>query len=110
MSRPHFLRSCPPPRLLISLVLLASSVTAAAAAEVQWRPDYNSARREAQEKGRPLVVDVGTDQCFWCTKLDASTFRDPAVVKVMNEQFIPVRINAAHDPTVPNALNIQSFP
>jgi thioredoxin-like negative regulator of GroEL len=97
------------PRLL---ALLASLVipSLAAAQEVQWRHEYNAARKEAEKKGLPLVLDFGTQNCFWCRKLDESTFRDPTVVRVMNEKFIPLKIDAERDPSLAQMLQIQSYP
>lgn len=107
----------PPGRLLLPLAgwLLPIAVCLLPAApgraqEVQWRHDYTAARREAVEKHRPLVVDVGTENCYWCKRLDASTFRDPTVVSLMNERFIPVKLDADREPTIANALGIQSYP
>jgi thioredoxin-like negative regulator of GroEL len=82
----------------------------AAAQEVQWRHDYNSARKEAEAKGLPLVLDFGTDNCFYCRKLDESTFRDPTVVQAMNEKFIPLKINADRDPTLAQMLQVNLYP
>ena len=48
--------------------------------EVNWRHDYTTARKEASETGKPLLMDFGTEACVWCRKLDATTFRDPRVV------------------------------
>jgi tetratricopeptide (TPR) repeat protein len=105
-------------RLLVPLSLLLACLpaagqertTAVAVPEVQWRTDYNAARREAQDKNRPLVVDFGTVDCFWCKRLDATTFRDPAIIRVMNERFIPLRIDADREPTLAQVLRIQSYP
>jgi thioredoxin-related protein len=82
----------------------------AAAEEVQWLHDYNRARKEAEAKNRPLILDIGTENCFWCKKLDATTFRDPAIVTALNEQFVPLKVNAERDEVLANALHIQSYP
>jgi thioredoxin-like negative regulator of GroEL len=81
-----------------------------AAGEVKWRTDYLAARREAQEKGRPLVIDFGTEHCYWCKRLDATTFHDPTVLRVMNDNFIPLRIDAEKESGLAQALRIQSYP
>ena len=78
--------------------------------EVNWRTDYNKARQEAVEKNRPLLIDFGTVDCVWCKKLDSTTLRDPAVVGVLNDRFIPLRIDASKDVPLAEALRIQSFP
>jgi len=80
------------------------------AQEVPWRLDYNAARKEAREKNKPIVLDFGIADCFWCKKLDTTTFRDPTVVKALAEQFIPVKINADKDTTLAQVLGINSYP
>jgi thioredoxin-like negative regulator of GroEL len=100
---------------LVALVMLAASAPAqeaatAVAPEVHWRVDYNAARIEAQKKCLPLVVDFGTEHCYWCKRLDVTTFRDALVVRMMNEKFIPLRIDAERDATLAQLLHIQAYP
>ncbi|HXG10542.1 MAG TPA: DUF255 domain-containing protein [Gemmataceae bacterium] len=80
------------------------------AQEVQWRTDYAEARREAAEKDRPLVLDFGTENCYWCKQLDLRTFRDPTVVRLMNEQFIPLKIDGEREADLAAKLRIQNYP
>lgn len=94
----------------VAALLLTLSAATAGAQDVQWRYDYNQARREALDKGRPLLLDFGTEHCYWCVKLDQTTFRDPAVVAALNEKFIPLKVNAVANPSLTEALRIQSFP
>jgi thioredoxin-related protein len=96
--------------LVLALAATPFAGGSAAAQEVKWRHDYTAARKEATETGRPLLLDFGTEACFWCKKLDATTFRDPKVVKLLNEQFIPVKIDANKHPRLTEALNVDSFP
>jgi thioredoxin-related protein len=92
------------------MVLTLMAAGTVSAQEVQWRYDYTAARREAKEKQRPIVMDFGTSNCFWCKKLDASTFRDPGIVRQLNEQFIPLKIDAEREPGLAQTLRIQSYP
>src|SRR6266478_9719023 len=78
--------------------------------DLKWRSDYNSARKEANEKNLPILIDFGTSSCFWCRKLDESTFRDPRVVALMNERFVPLKIDAEREVHLTNHLRIESYP
>lgn len=78
--------------------------------EIQWRTDYAAALKEAQDKNLPLVIDFGTVNCYWCKKLDESTFRDLRIVRSMNERFIPLRIDGEKEPTLVQLLKITSYP
>ncbi len=95
---------------VLVLVGVTSSSNRASAQEVRWRHDYTAARREATETGRPLLLDFGTEACVWCRKLDGTTFRDPKVVKLLNERFIPVKIDASKEERLTAALGIDGFP
>jgi thioredoxin-like negative regulator of GroEL len=113
-------RACPLPAIyhslpasryaLLAVLLLALPTGKASSQEVAWRYDYNQARREAQEKALPLVLDFSTENCFWCRKLEETTFRDPAVFRTMNERFIPLKVDAYKNAPLTEALRIQSFP
>ncbi len=94
--------------LVISVLAILS--TPVHGEEVQWRTDYTAALREASEKNFPLFVEFGTESCSWCKRLDASTLRDPAVISVLNGQFIPLKINVAGERWLIEALSIHSYP
>jgi len=43
---------------------------------------------------RVLMIDVYTDWCGWCKRMDATTFSDPAIVSMLNDHFYPVKLDA----------------
>ena len=75
-----------------------------------WRTDYNAAREEAREKGLPLLVVVGTQNCFYCRKLEANTFRDPGVNGLLATGFVPLKIDATAQPALAQALKVKLYP
>jgi tetratricopeptide (TPR) repeat protein len=77
---------------------------------VNWRSDYNKARQEAKDKGLPLLIDLGTEGCLWCKQLDARTFSAPALVALLNERFVALKVDAERTPFLSQALRIQSYP
>jgi hypothetical protein len=98
------------PLCLSACYSLLCLLQSASAQEVEWRKDYAGALREAQEKKRPLLLDFGTVDCFYCKKLDDSTFRDPAVIARLNRDFVAVKIDAGRYTSLVQQLNIQLFP
>lgn len=95
---------------LCSVCCLLAGALGAPGQEIKWRSDYQKARQEAAEAGKPLVIDFGTESCYWCKQLDAKTFRDPRVISLLNEQCIPLKIDANENATLTEALRISSFP
>ncbi len=47
-----------------------------------------------QKSPKKIVVDVFTDWCGWCKKMDKGAFMDPAVAAYVNEKFYAVKLNA----------------
>src|SRR5262249_6428422 len=47
---------------------------------------------------------------FWCKKLDDTTFRDAKIVALMNERFVPLKIDANRDAGLASSLRISSYP
>jgi thioredoxin-like negative regulator of GroEL len=89
---------------------LSFAQEAPAPAGIQWRTDYASSLKEAQDRDLPLMVEFGTGNCYWCKKLDETTFRDPALVKMLNERFIPVKIDGDKEAATVQKLRITSYP
>ena len=46
---------------------------------------------------KKVFVDVYTNWCGWCKRMDQTTFRDPKIVKALNNEYYAVKLNAASD-------------
>ena len=60
---------------------------------IEWL-DFETAIDRNKENPKYIFVDVYTDWCGWCKKMDASTFVDPNVVTYMNTHFYAVKMDA----------------
>jgi tetratricopeptide (TPR) repeat protein len=96
--------------LLCSLVVLLAARRTAHAQQVSWRSDYAQSLKESADSGKPLFVNVGTENCYWCKQLDLRTFKDHDLVKVINERFVPLKIDASRHAFLVQALRVQSYP
>ena len=43
---------------------------------------------------KKLLIDVYTDWCGWCKKMDASTYENPKVIEYINKNFYAVKLDA----------------
>ena len=92
------------------MLVVAVWVPSTRADDIPWRTDYNAARKEAEEKGLPLFVEVGTEACFYCRKLESGPFRDPTIRKLLEKEFIPLKIDANREPMLARALKVNLYP
>ncbi len=67
---------------------------------VDWRPWGEEAFAEARETDRPLLLSVGYSACHWCHVMQRESFRDAGVAAVLNERFIPVKVDRELRPDI----------
>jgi thioredoxin-related protein len=82
-----------PGLLLVPILLAAASSVAAAPNAVAWRA-WNPGLREAAQSGRPVVVDVYTDWCGWCKRMDRDVYARADVRDYLNKRFVSIRLDA----------------
>ncbi len=66
---------------------------------VAWqKPDSIEAMMLAE--GRPVIVDVYTDWCYYCKVMDATTWRNDSVVNYLHQNFYAAKLDAETKETV----------
>ena len=48
----------------------------------------------AKEQHKKVLVDVYTDWCGWCKKMDSDVYTDSKVIKTLTAKFVLVKLNA----------------
>ncbi len=76
--------------------------------EIHWLT-LDEAQVKMKEAPRKLYMDVYTDWCGWCKKMDKTTFENPDVIKYMNEKFYAVKFNAEQQQDVRFLGKIYSY-
>jgi thioredoxin-related protein len=99
----------PTPRAAFALCLFTLGATAAAD-PLTWRTEYATARKEAEKANMPLLVVVGTDQCFYCRKQETVTFVDRQVTEFVAGKFIPLKLDANKEPEFARAMRVTVYP
>jgi len=66
---------------------------AAAFAAVDWQHDYDTALAKAKKDNKLVMVDLYTDWCGWCKKLDKDTYGDKDVEAKLTKGFVAVKLN-----------------
>ncbi len=78
--------------ILIALAALALPWSARAAGP-DWR-SWDQGMRLAAATGRPVIVDVYTDWCGWCRRMDRDVYSQPAVSNYLRGRYVTIRLNA----------------
>lgn len=63
------------------------------ASNVKWLTFEEAVEANKTDK-KKIFIDVYTDWCGWCKKMDAETFNHPQIAAYLNEKYHPVKLNA----------------
>lgn len=61
--------------------------------KVRWYTWEEAVEASKKEK-RKIVVDVYTNWCGWCKRMDKGTFNDAKIAKYLNNSFYAVKLDA----------------
>ena len=61
-------------------------------AKIEWLT-WDQAVQRMEKEPRKLMVDVYTDWCGWCKRMDATTMQDAGVIKLINEKYYAIKMD-----------------
>jgi hypothetical protein len=67
---------------------------------VNWHPWGEAALEEAAKEDKLLLISVGYAACHWCHVMEHESFEDTAVARLMNEHFVPIKVDREERPDV----------
>lgn len=79
--------------LLVFTFLFAPKADAPSEKEIKWLK-FEEAVKQNKTAKKLIFVDLYTDWCGWCKKMDVTTFKEKEVVEYMSEHYLSVKFNA----------------
>lgn len=67
---------------------------------VDWMEWGQAAFARAVEEDKPILLDIGAAWCHWCHVMDRESFEDPATARIINENFIAMKVDRDERPDV----------
>ncbi|MDE3088565.1 MAG: thioredoxin domain-containing protein [Chloroflexota bacterium] len=78
--------------------------------EINWREWSDSAFEQARIQDKPILLGVSAVWCHWCHVMDETSYSDSEVIRLINERFIPIRVDNDARPDVNRRYNLGGWP
>ncbi|MEP6700341.1 MAG: thioredoxin domain-containing protein, partial [Bacteroidota bacterium] len=65
---------------------------------VNWYPWCDEALAKAKTENKPVLISIGYSACHWCHVMERESFEEEATAKIMNENFINIKIDREERP------------
>jgi hypothetical protein len=67
---------------------------------IDWYEWGEDAFGLAKSQDKPILLDIGAVWCHWCHVIDRESYENPAIAKIINEHFVPVKVDRDERPDV----------
>jgi uncharacterized protein YyaL (SSP411 family) len=65
---------------------------------VDWYPWGEEALARARAENKPILLSIGYSACHWCHVMERESFENEEIARLMNENFIPVKVDREERP------------
>ncbi|MEN8007521.1 MAG: thioredoxin fold domain-containing protein [Candidatus Krumholzibacteriota bacterium] len=101
-----------------AIILLIVSLSAAAALGAEEKEDnrainwlgFNEALSQGRDFDKPAFLHFTAPWCKWCKKMQRETYKDPKVIRYLNENFTAVMIDTEKLPALARKYRVESLP
>jgi len=77
--------------------------------EIKWY-SYQEGMKKVKEENKKGFLHFYTNWCHFCKLMNANTFSDAKVATYINENFVPMRVNAEDQKDIAKQYNVDRFP
>ena len=67
---------------------------------IDWYEWNENAFVRAKNEDKPILLDIGAVWCHWCHVIDRESYENPEIAKIINELFVPVKVDRDERPDV----------
>lgn len=67
---------------------------------VDWYPWGDEALQKAKAENKPMLISIGYSACHWCHVMERESFEDTAIARIMNENFICIKVDREERPDI----------
>lgn len=85
---------------IIALLLISGTLVAQqSAAKINWMT-WDQAIEANKKEPKKIFIDIYTNWCGWCKRMDATTFKNPVIVDYFNKYYYAIKMNAEMKDTI----------
>jgi uncharacterized protein YyaL (SSP411 family) len=105
-------------RACLVVAMISAAVVSGASAQkpvamaekLAWQPWSDQVFSDAKRTHRFVLLDLEAVWCHWCHVMDANTYSDPKVIKLLQSRYIVVKVDQDSGPDLSNRYEDYGWP
>jgi uncharacterized protein YyaL (SSP411 family) len=78
--------------------------------KVSWLQWCEESFRKAQDFDKPILLGISAVWCHWCHVMDQTTYSDSEVARLIEDRFVPIRVDRDQRPDIDKRYNMGGWP
>jgi uncharacterized protein len=95
---------------VLSLAFCGLAPSETPPATLHWQPWSNAVFVQARAEHKFVLLDLEAVWCHWCHVMDDVTYRDPAVIRLLNQRYLLVKVDQDSRPDISNRYQDYGWP
>lgn len=79
-------------KLVVLALVTIMATSMKSSEEIKWM-DFNQGYELAKKKNKIMLVDVYTEWCGWCKRMDRDAYAKPEIAELVGKDFIAIKFN-----------------
>ena len=111
--QPGLIRTLQQITLLVTTVLFATFASAANFGHeggIEWQTWEKAAFEKAKAENKLILINVGMEGCTACNRMERVTYRNQAVIDLINKHFVAIAVDAQARPDIGERYSDWAWP
>ena len=78
--------------------------------KIQWQSWTEETFRQAKDQDKLILLDLTAVWCHACHVMDETTYQDPTIAQLLNQKFIPIKVDTDQRPDVESRYRNGGWP
>ena len=78
--------------------------------KISWLEWSEESFKKAKQQDKPILLGISAVWCHWCHVMDQTTYSDAEVARVIEENYVPIRVDRDQRPDIDKRYNMGGWP
>ncbi|MCW4034558.1 MAG: DUF255 domain-containing protein, partial [Candidatus Bathyarchaeota archaeon] len=78
--------------------------------KIPWLEWSEESFEKAKQQDKPILLGISAVWCHWCHVMDQTTYSDSEVARVIEENYVPIRVDRDQRPDIDKRYNMGGWP
>ena len=93
--------------LFFSVFVLINN--SASSTDIEWH-SYDDGMARGKFEKKKVFIHFTADWCYYCGVMEKETFKDPAIIASLNENFISIKVDYDKETNTSNLYGVKGLP